>query len=31
MATANAQRITNVRNAETPARRTRIGSRSKLA
>src|ERR1700716_3089586 len=28
---ANAHRITNVSSAETPARRTRIGSRSKLA
>src|ERR1700704_514347 len=31
IAIANAQRITNVSSAETPARRTRIGSRSKLA
>ena len=31
IATANAHRITNVSSAETPARRTRIGSRSKLA
>src|SRR5438128_6696218 len=30
-ASANAHRITNVSSAETPARRTRIGSRSKLA
>ena len=29
IATANAHRITNVSSAETPARRTRIGSRSK--
>src|SRR5690348_9980547 len=28
IATANAQRITNVSSAETPARRTRIGRRS---
>src|SRR5271167_4403610 len=31
IAIANAHRITNVSSAETPARRTRIGSRSKLA
>ena len=31
IATANTHRITNVSSAETPARRTRIGSRSKLA
>src|ERR1700735_1330510 len=30
IAIANAHRITNVSSAETPARRTRIGSRSKL-
>src|SRR5258705_2898395 len=31
IATANAHRMTNVKSAETPASRTRIGSRSKLA
>src|SRR5664279_6592179 len=31
IATAKAHRITNVSSAETPASRTRIGSRSKLA
>src|SRR5271157_2909152 len=31
IAIANTHRITNVSRAETPARRTRIGSRSKLA
>src|SRR5258705_2895323 len=31
IATANAHRMTNVKSAEPPASRTRIGSRSKLA